>query len=125
MQIKGAHDMKIRPKDRTSWQRWFAWHPILIGNDTVWLEIVERKRHPDIFDWVYSYRTIDRGGPGKYPRLWWTLGWRRLGEDRRFWRRRAQQGRWLEPLVSPACDPRRKIRQGLSPAARLGMFTIF
>ena len=52
--------MKIRPKDRASWRRWFAWHPVLIENSTVWFEIIERKRDPDIFDWVYSYRTIDK-----------------------------------------------------------------
>ena len=52
--------MKIRPKDRASWRRWFAWHPVLIDNSTVWFEIIERKRDPDIFDWVYSYRTIDK-----------------------------------------------------------------
>jgi hypothetical protein len=52
--------MKKTPKDRTIWRKWFAWHPIIIDNVTVWLEIVERKREPDIFDWVYSYRTIDK-----------------------------------------------------------------
>jgi len=51
--------MRIRPKDRASWKRWFAKHPILIDNVIVWLEIVERKLDPDIFDWVYSYRTLD------------------------------------------------------------------
>ena len=39
---------------------WFAWHPVLVDNVTVWFETVERKRDPDIFDWVYSYRTIDK-----------------------------------------------------------------
>ena len=53
--------MRMRPKDRANWKRWFAWHPVLIDNQTVWLEIVERKRDPDIFDWVYSYRTLDGG----------------------------------------------------------------
>jgi hypothetical protein len=57
--------MRIRPKDRASWRRWFAWHPVLIDNVIVWLEIIERRRDPDIFDWVYSYRTIDRRNPGK------------------------------------------------------------
>jgi hypothetical protein len=52
--------MRLRPKDRARWQRWFAWHPVIIDNVTVWLEVVERRRYPDIFDWVYSYRTIDR-----------------------------------------------------------------
>jgi hypothetical protein len=59
--------MKIRPKDRTRWQRWFAWHPVIIDNVTVWLEIVERKRDPDIFDWVYSYRTLHRDSRRKIP----------------------------------------------------------
>ncbi len=52
--------MRLRPKDRARWQRWFAWHPVIIDNVTVWFEVVERRRYPDIFDWVYSYRTIDR-----------------------------------------------------------------
>ena len=52
--------MRLRPKDRKQWQRWFAWHPVIIDNVTVWLEIIERKRDPDIFDWVYAYRVIDR-----------------------------------------------------------------
>jgi hypothetical protein len=73
--------MKIRPKDRTSWQRWFAWHPIIIDNVTVWFEMVERRRYPDIFDWVYSYRIIDKNSRQKSPRVWWT---RRLRDDRRF-----------------------------------------
>ena len=75
--------MKIRPKDGTRWQRWFAWHPIIINNVTVWLEVVERKRDPDIFDWVYSYRVIDRNRPKQFARVWWRLGLRRLREDRR------------------------------------------
>ena len=57
--------MRMRPKDRASWQRWFAWHPVIIDNVTVWLEIVERRRDPDIFDWVYSYRTIKMSNRSK------------------------------------------------------------
>jgi hypothetical protein len=78
--------MRIRPKDRASWQRWFAWHPVIIDNVTVWLEVVERRRHPDIFDWVYSYRLIDRNISGKRARLvrrlidgWWSFTSRRTG----------------------------------------------
>ena len=52
--------MRVRPKNRATWQRWFAWHPVIINNVTVWFEVVERRRYPDIFDWVYSYRIIDR-----------------------------------------------------------------
>src|SRR5262249_305195 len=76
------HDVKIRPKDRTSWRRWFAWHPVIIDNVTVWLEIVERRRHPDIFDWVYTYLVIDRTGARRAPARW-RLGLRRLFGGRR------------------------------------------
>jgi hypothetical protein len=65
--------MRKRPKDRASWKRWFAWHPVLIDNVTVWLETIERRRDPDIFDWVYSYRTIDRSNHRR--RLLGRLGW--------------------------------------------------
>ena len=75
--------MKIRPKDRTRWQRWFAWHPVIIDNVTVCLEIVERKRDPDIFDWVYSYRVIDRRHFMKDTLARWRLGLRRLFDHRR------------------------------------------
>ena len=61
--------MRKRPKDRTGWKRWFAWHPVIIDNVTVWFEVVERRRYPDIFDWVYGYRTIDRGSWRKRFRL--------------------------------------------------------
>jgi hypothetical protein len=47
--------MRLKPKDRAEWQRWFAWHPVIINNVTVWLETVERKR-----DRAYGYRIIDR-----------------------------------------------------------------
>ena len=52
--------MRLKPHGRLEWRKWFAWHPVLIDNVTVWLETVERKRDPDIFDWVYSYRTIEK-----------------------------------------------------------------
>jgi hypothetical protein len=70
--------MRIRPKDRATWRRWFAWHPVIIDNVTVWLEVVERRRHPDIFDWVYGYRTIDRDSFIKRLRLRYTRLRRRL-----------------------------------------------
>jgi hypothetical protein len=70
--------MKLKPKDRSTWKKWFAWHPIIIDNVTVWLEIVERRRDPDIFDWVYSYRLIDRDRK-IYHRVWRAIG-RRAAE---------------------------------------------
>jgi hypothetical protein len=72
--------MRIKPKmKRMEWRRWFAWHPVIIDNVTVWLETIERKRDPDIFDWVYSYRFIDKKNKRKRLRDWWTRGRRRLG----------------------------------------------
>jgi hypothetical protein len=76
--------MRLKPKDRTRWQRWFAWHPVIIDNVTVWLEIIERKRDPDIFDWVYSYRVIDKGNWRKYLHVLWPPDRRRPRDDRRF-----------------------------------------
>ncbi len=52
--------MRFTPTKRKTWRRWFAWHPVLIDDTIIWLEIIERKRDPDIFDWVYSYRLIER-----------------------------------------------------------------
>ena len=75
--------MRIRPKDRATWRRWFAWHPVIIDNVTVWLETVERRRHPDIFDWVYSYRTIDRDSYRKRLRIGYQRLRRRLTDRRR------------------------------------------
>jgi len=57
--------MRINPHGRTEWKRWFAWHPVIIDNVTVWLETIERKKDPDIFDWIYSYRTIEKKNDGK------------------------------------------------------------
>jgi hypothetical protein len=57
------------------WQRWFAWHPVIIDNVTVWFETIERKRDPDIFDWVYSYRIIkkdDGKTPSRPVGSWWA-----------------------------------------------------
>jgi hypothetical protein len=28
---------------RQQWHRWFAWYPVRIGEDTVWLETVEKR----------------------------------------------------------------------------------
>lgn len=99
--------MRIRPKDRATWRRWFAWHPVIIDNVTVWLEVVERRRHPDIFDWVYGYRTIDRGSWRKRLRLLIT----RLA---RLWLRlRPHLGlrlfnRWRTPAAPAWLGPRKR-----------------
>ena len=75
--------MRIKPKmKRMEWKRWFAWHPVIIDNVTIWFETIERKRDPDIFDWVYSYRLIDKSD-GRLRRMLRTLGLSRASEDRK------------------------------------------
>ena len=32
-----------RYQERRKWHKWFAWHPVRIGNERVWLETVERQ----------------------------------------------------------------------------------
>jgi hypothetical protein len=44
---------------REEWHRWFAWYPVRIGNQRVWLETVERKGrwwsalYAEGWDWQY------------------------------------------------------------------------
>ena len=42
--------MRVRLNNKSKWHKWFAWHPVRIGNKLVWFEIVMRKgryEHPD------------------------------------------------------------------------------
>jgi hypothetical protein len=76
--------MRIKPKTkRMEWRRWFAWHPVIIDNVTIWFETIERKRDPDIFDWVYSYRLIEKKRDRKYLSLLRSLGGRWGSGDRK------------------------------------------
>jgi hypothetical protein len=41
------------------WHRWFAWHPVRIGEELLWLESVERlgKSHGGYYPfWTWEYR---------------------------------------------------------------------
>jgi hypothetical protein len=57
--------MRIRVKKRVKnllvWHRWFAWHPVVIGDHLVWLEPVERICKKDMWGkaCVLRYRHID------------------------------------------------------------------
>jgi hypothetical protein len=31
------------PKPRKEWRKWFAWYPVDVGDEVVWLEWLERK----------------------------------------------------------------------------------
>jgi hypothetical protein len=35
--------VRWRAKNRANWHRWFAWYPVSIDGQLVWLEIVERR----------------------------------------------------------------------------------
>lgn len=37
--------------------RWFAWHPVRIGDEIYWLEYVWRQRQWNTFDYDYKYGT--------------------------------------------------------------------
>jgi len=55
--------MSIRKKN--AWHRWFAWHPVKIDNQTVWLEMVERSsRVSGMYEsgcvyFTHEYRNLD------------------------------------------------------------------
>lgn len=50
-----------RRKTRETWHRWFAWHPVQIGDHMVWLEPVERKGVMFVGSscfWEWDYREV-------------------------------------------------------------------
>jgi hypothetical protein len=51
---------------RKTWRQWFAWRPVRIGRQCVWLETIERKGEFDAygFCWVYEYRHASRRTDG-------------------------------------------------------------
>jgi hypothetical protein len=40
------------------WHPWFAWYPVEVGNEIVWLESVERKMTDCMYgeSWEYQYK---------------------------------------------------------------------
>ncbi|MDR7037382.1 hypothetical protein J2X36_002129 [Methylobacterium sp. BE186] len=49
----------------TNWHRWFAWRPVSLDGETIWLETVERKGefHCGGFGdciWFWQYRPLYR-----------------------------------------------------------------
>lgn len=47
--------------DVIGWRPWFAWHPVVIGSEKVWLEWVERrselrKRFLEGTHWEHTHR---------------------------------------------------------------------
>ena len=39
------------------WNRWFAWYPIVINDERVWLEYVERKLTFE--SWAWQFRLVN------------------------------------------------------------------
>jgi hypothetical protein len=44
------------PRDQEEWHPYFAWFPVTVGRQRVWLEWIERKLVPDSLDWSAYYR---------------------------------------------------------------------
>ena len=67
--------MRWNRRDPDGWHRWFAWHPVEVREEdiyveTVWLDVIERRerqyvlphlRRPGINDGPYEYRNTPRG----------------------------------------------------------------
>lgn len=48
---------RIKPKPkRTEWHLWFAWFPVPIDQQYVWLERVYRKAVPGLYGYDFEYR---------------------------------------------------------------------
>ncbi len=39
------------------WHRWFAWHPVCVNGQLVWLEAVDRRRREGQVDDYWEYRS--------------------------------------------------------------------
>ena len=47
--------MRWRYQPATEWHRWFAWYPVVIEGQWVWLETVERRLVESLTDyWTYQ-----------------------------------------------------------------------
>ncbi len=51
-----------RSYDPKEWHRWFAWHPVCVGDELVWLEPVERRIEFGCYDDFPEYRNLQRKG---------------------------------------------------------------
>lgn len=50
--------MRLKQKNREAWHMWFAWYPITVKSEIIWLECVERHRYISMCtgDCYYEYR---------------------------------------------------------------------
>lgn len=47
----------VKERPQNGWCRWFAWRPVTINGQMVWLEVVERRFECDAYSFWYEYRT--------------------------------------------------------------------
>ena len=63
--MKWADTFYDRVKTKEVWHEWFAWHRVRVGDQFVWLEMIERKGKyipPGQgcgYFFVWEYRTLD------------------------------------------------------------------
>jgi L-asparagine transporter-like permease len=47
-------------RNTTDWHRWFAWYPVLIGEEIVFFEYIQRKFEEKPYDaWTFSRYTAE------------------------------------------------------------------
>lgn len=47
--------MRFKIKNKEEWHEWFAWYPVVIGDDIVWLETVRRRKYRTYNDYSMYY----------------------------------------------------------------------
>ena len=50
--------MRWQANNGGGWSRWFAWHPVRIGDEWVWWEWVERQFLGGVGDYAVFYRGL-------------------------------------------------------------------
>lgn len=57
------YNAELRRQRRHRWHKWFAWHPVAVNTrwprTMVWLETVERRKHPGSLFTGYEFRELN------------------------------------------------------------------
>lgn len=49
--------MRSKPiQDDTVWHDWFAWYPVWVDYQKIWLETIQRKRTYSVYEREWQYR---------------------------------------------------------------------
>lgn len=67
----GYEDFDAKIKRLSKWRPWFAWYPVKMGNEKVWLEKIYRryKVYSGPGEYVYEPQYTDTMGLLKYKKL--------------------------------------------------------